>query len=165
MQREHLDARAARSKEAGFTLIELMMVIVIIAILVAVLTPVFVGATTRAKDRAMQTSLVNALKAAKSVAADKDDYTQATVTTLSTEAHEIKFVSSATAPSGQTTVSVAPLSTGYIVFGGQSKSGDCFYLADDMLGSGTLKAQMGGTGGCAADGAPLPGDPLWQKDW
>jgi prepilin-type N-terminal cleavage/methylation domain-containing protein len=165
MQREHLGARAARSNEAGFTLIELMMVIFIIAILIAVLTPVFLGATTRAKDRAMQTSLVSALKAARSVAADGDDYTQATVAQLTNEAHELKFVGSSTPPSGQTTVSVAPISAGYIVFGGLSKSGDCFYLADDTLGTGTLKAKMAGAGGCSADGAPLPGDALWKKDW
>jgi prepilin-type N-terminal cleavage/methylation domain-containing protein len=165
MHCEHLDARAARSNEAGFTLIELMMVVLIIAILIAVLTPVFLGATARAKDRAMQTSLVTALKAAKAVAADRDDYTQATLTTLSTEVQELKFVSSSTAPSGQTTVSVAPVSAGYIVFGGLSKSGDCFYIADDTLGTGTLKARMAGAGDCAADAAPLPGDALWKKDW
>src|SRR5262249_17508349 len=65
MQREHLGAREVHRHEQGFTLIELMMVVLIIAILVAVLVPVFLGASNRAKDRAMQSSLRNALIAAK----------------------------------------------------------------------------------------------------
>jgi type IV pilus assembly protein PilA len=165
MQREHLDARAARSNEAGFTLIELMMVILIIAILIAVLMPVFMGATERARDRATQSSLHNAVTAAKSVFSDKADYTQATPGTLTTQTGALTFVSAATAPSGQNTVSVAPVSASYIVFGGLSKSGECFYVADDASGTGTLYAKLGGAGGCAANSAPLPGDPAWQKTW
>ena len=64
--------------EAGFTLIELMMVVLIIAILIAVLIPTFVGAKQRAQDRAMQSSMRNALTAAKVVYSDHGDYTEAT---------------------------------------------------------------------------------------
>ncbi len=165
MEREHLDARAAQRNDAGFTLIELMMVIFIIAILIAVLMPVFIGATARARDRATQSSLHNAVTAAKSVFSDKADYTQATPGTLTTQTGALTFVSAATAPSGQNTISVAPVSASYIVFGGLSKSGDCFYAADDAAGTGTLYAKLGGAGGCAANSAPLPGDSAWQKTW
>jgi type IV pilus assembly protein PilA len=165
MDREHFGARAARRKDAGFTLIELMMVIFIIAILIAVLMPVFLGATARARDRAMQTSLRDAVTAAKSVFADKADYTQATPGTLTAQTGALTYVSAATAPSGQNTVSVGPISASYIVFGGLSKSGQCFYVADDASGPGTLYAKMGGAGGCAANSAPLPGDAAWQKSW
>jgi type IV pilus assembly protein PilA len=165
MEREHLDARADRRNDAGFTLIELMMVIFIIAILIAVLMPVFLGATSRARDRAMQSSLRNAVTAAKSVFADKADYTQATPGTLTTQTGALTYVGAATAPSGQNTVSVAPVSASYIVFGGLSKSGQCFYIADDASSTGTLYAKMGGAGGCAANSAPLPGDTAWQKAW
>jgi prepilin-type N-terminal cleavage/methylation domain-containing protein len=75
MEREHFDARATRRNDAGFTLIELMVVIFIIAILLAVLMPTFLGATKRANDRAMQANLRNAVTAAKSVFADNSDYT------------------------------------------------------------------------------------------
>ncbi len=165
MEREHLDARAVRSNEAGFTLIELMMVIFIIAILIAVLMPVFLGATSRARDRAMQSSLRNAVTSAKSVFADKADYTQATAGILTAQTGALTYVSAATAPSGQNTVSVAPASASYIVFGGLSKSGQCFYVSDDASGPGTLYAKLGGAGGCAANSAPLPGDTAWQKAW
>jgi type IV pilus assembly protein PilA len=165
MEREHLDARAARRNDAGFTLIELTMVIFIIAILIAVLTPVFLGATERARDRAMQSSLRNAVTAAKSVFADKADYTQATPGTLTVQTGALTYVTAGTAPSGQNTVSVAPVSASYIVFGGLSKSGSCFYIADDASGTGTLYAKLGGAGGCAANSAPLPGDAAWKNAW
>src|SRR5436309_3898163 len=147
MEREHFDARAAcRHEEEGFTLIELMMVVFIIAILIAVLMPVFVGATTRARDRATQSSLRNAVTAAKSVFSDKADYTQATAGTLTTQTGALTFVGSGTAPNGQNTVSVAPVNAGYIVFGGLSKSGSCFYVSDDASGLGTLYAKLAGAG-------------------
>jgi prepilin-type N-terminal cleavage/methylation domain-containing protein len=40
-----------RSGEAGFTLIELMVVVLIIAILIAIAIPTFLGARSRAQDR------------------------------------------------------------------------------------------------------------------
>jgi len=164
MQREHLGARGVSRNDEGFTLIELMMVVLIIAILIAVLLPVFEGATTRAKDRAMQSSLHDALTAAKSVYADKADYTLATPGALTTAAGALTFVNATTAPSGPDNVSVAPVSTSYIVLGGMSRSGECFYVADDST-TGTLFAKLAGAGGCAANGAPLPGDASWQKTW
>ena len=159
MQREHLGARGTERKESGFTLIELMMVIFIIGILIAVLMPVFYGATARAKDRATQSSLHDALTAAKSVFADKADYTQATTGALTQATGAITFVGSASSPNGQNTVSVDPVATSYLVLAAHSKAGSCFYLADDAAGTGTLYARLGGAGGCAAGGAPLPGDP------
>ena len=167
MRREHRGAREVHRHEQGFTLIELMMVVLIIAILVAVLVPVFLGASNRAKDRAMQSSLRNALIAAKTVYSDKADYTQAdpAALTTATGVGSLTFVDGSTAPSGQNNVSVAPVSANYIVFGGLSKSGSCFYLSDDASGSGTMYAKLGGTGGCAAGGAPLPNDPAWHKNW
>jgi type IV pilus assembly protein PilA len=49
------------SAEAGFTLIELMVVLLIIAILLAIAIPTFLGVTSSANDRAAQSNLTNAL--------------------------------------------------------------------------------------------------------
>ena len=68
-------ARVVGDSESGFTLLELMMVVLIIAILIAVLMPTFLGARDRANDRATQTSMRNALTAAKAVYVDNQDYT------------------------------------------------------------------------------------------
>ena len=165
MHREHIDARADRKTEHGFTLLELMMVILIIAILIAVLMPVFIGASNRAKDRAMQSNLSTAITAAKGIYTDKTDYTLATPAALTVEAGALNFVSSTTAPASQRAVSVNAVNSGYIVLGGQSKSGDCFYVSDDETTGTTLYARLGGAGGCAAAGAPLPGDTTWKTTW
>src|SRR5262249_1971468 len=132
------------------------------------LLPVFLGASSRAKDRASQSSLRNALTTAKSVFADKADYTQATTGALTAAVGvgSVTFVDAGTAPHGQNNISVDPVSANYIVFGGQSKTGSCFYVADDAgSGGATLYAKLGGAGGCAAGGAPLPGDPAWKTNW
>jgi prepilin-type N-terminal cleavage/methylation domain-containing protein len=68
-------ARAARATEveeggaaeAGFTLIELMVVLLIIAILLAIAIPTFLGVTGSASDRAAQSNLTNGLTEAKAI--------------------------------------------------------------------------------------------------
>jgi prepilin-type N-terminal cleavage/methylation domain-containing protein len=60
------EARAAELEnegglEGGFTLIELMVVLLIIAILLAIAIPTFLGVTGSAKDRAAQSTLTNVL--------------------------------------------------------------------------------------------------------
>jgi type IV pilus assembly protein PilA len=62
--------RITRQDEDGFTLIELMVVVLIIAILIAIAIPTFLGAQDRARDRGTQSDLRNALTAAKVAATD-----------------------------------------------------------------------------------------------
>ena len=62
--------RRRQEDEKGFTLIELMVVVLIIAILIAIAIPTFLGAQDRARDRAAQSDLRNAFTAAKSIATD-----------------------------------------------------------------------------------------------
>jgi type IV pilus assembly protein PilA len=66
--REHL------SKDEGFTLVELMVVVLIIAILIAIAIPTFLGARERAQDRAAQSSLRNALTAEKVFYTDEENF-------------------------------------------------------------------------------------------
>src|SRR5256885_16114226 len=67
--------RARRQSEEGFTLIELMVVVLIIAILLAIAIPTFLGARSRAQDRAAQSNLRNALTAEKTYYTDAQAYT------------------------------------------------------------------------------------------
>ena len=68
-----------RREDKGFTLIELMVVVLIIAILLAIAIPTFLGAQNKAKDRSAQSSARNALTNAKTIFADNGDYTDATI--------------------------------------------------------------------------------------
>ena len=64
----------SRDQEEGFTLIELMVVVLIIAILIAIAIPTFLGARQRAQDRAAQSDLRNGLTAEKTVYTDNQTY-------------------------------------------------------------------------------------------
>ncbi len=62
--------RRMANEDEGFTLIELMVVVLIIAILMAIAIPTFLGAQDRARDRGAQSNLRNAMTAAKTIATD-----------------------------------------------------------------------------------------------
>ena len=64
--------KSRRDDEEGFTLIELMVVVLIIAILIAIASPTFLGARERAQNRAAQSNLRNALTAEKTFFTDDE---------------------------------------------------------------------------------------------
>jgi type IV pilus assembly protein PilA len=66
-ERRAAEFEAEGSAEAGFTLIELMVVLLILAILLAIAIPTFLGVTGSANDRAAQSNLNTALTNAKSI--------------------------------------------------------------------------------------------------
>ena len=67
--------KSRRDDEEGFTLIELMVVVLIIAILIAIAIPTFLGARERAQNRAAQSNLRNALTAEKTFFTDDETFT------------------------------------------------------------------------------------------
>ena len=60
--------------ERGFTLVELMVVVLIIGVLLAIGVPSFLGARTRAQDRATQADLRTGLAAALTYFAEYQDW-------------------------------------------------------------------------------------------
>ena len=60
-ERQTAELEGMGEAEAGFTLIELMVVLLIIAILLAIAIPTFLGVTSSANDRAAQSNLTNAI--------------------------------------------------------------------------------------------------------
>lgn len=74
------------NKEEGFTLIELMVVVLIIAVLVAIAIPSFLGFRTSAQDRSSQTVLRNGVLSQKGYWTDTQGYasTEAALQTFET---------------------------------------------------------------------------------
>lgn len=129
-------SRSRAADERGFTVIELMIVVLIIAILIAIAVPTFAGARERANDRAAQSLLRHAL------AAEKIIYT-GSLRYVDDSSGEMTAVE----PGFQYDATLTPATPGRVAIGlnggdivylsAKSNSGTCFYLVDDAaVGTG-----------------------------
>ena len=159
--------RERGTSEDGFTLIELMVVVLIIAILLAIAIPTFLGARNRSNDRAAQSSLRNALTAAKVLFTDSQDYTSATVSALQAEDPGLDVVDSGTDSTAARTVSVLGDTAAVFYAAAFSKAGTCFYVMDDAAatGLGTTYGKAASAGGTGCDAAAAKAASPVSTDW
>lgn len=128
-----------RRNDDGFTLVELMVVVLIIAILIAVAIPTFLGARARAQDRAVQSNLRNSLSAAKVFYADADADYNLIVSDLTDVNAGLSYVPGLAPTRDQVGFLTANNIDGdpnqAILFVAQSRTGTWFCLWDEGSGS------------------------------
>ncbi len=167
--------------EAGFTLIELMVVLLIMAILLAIAIPTFLGVKSGAEDRAIQSSLTNALTSAKAGYASAGSYSTAAsaeVAYLSSAEPNLSFQTGVLASGNSNTISVSVGTDGEtIVLVGFSQSNNCWAVAevdtsgDTIMGDSTQGVKYAAwpqtTGStCNAALTALPtGATTWQTTY
>ena len=134
--------RDRRENEEGFTLIELMVVVLIIAILIAIAIPTFLGARDRANDRASQSDLRNGLVAAKVIFTDNSDYTAATSGALVGVEPSLTFGGTSTTDPGALSVATNDAT---VTMASLSATGTCFWIRDITQGTSAGTTYASGT--------------------
>jgi type IV pilus assembly protein PilA len=137
-------------EDAGFTLIELMVVLLILAILLAIAIPTFLGVTKSANDRAAQSNLNTAFVNAKAAFQQNSQAYAGSVAlaaSLVSAEPSLSFITGATqltTGTAQSTVSVTTASDGNaVIMAVLSKgTGNCWYLIDNTQGEGTGTANV-----------------------
>lgn len=115
--------------EHGFTLIELMTVILIIGVLVLLALPTFLGARTRAWDRATQSDIRNAFAAEKAYFADNLTYTTNPATMTSIEPAITYIDGDTPLATNVVYLHLHPIPN-EIYLSAMSESGTCWYLRE-----------------------------------
>ena len=127
--RERLD------KEEGFTLIELMVVVLIIAVLVAIAIPSFLGFRNRAQDRSAQADIRNTLLGEKAVWTDTGAFTETEADLKAFEPTLIVNTSAATDDGVFVDMSVAS-NDDAVCLVQASQSGNFFAIFEDSSATG-----------------------------
>ena len=171
MQRlnDRRDGAADLGEDAGFTLIELMVVLLILAILLAIAIPTFLGVTGGANDRAAQSNLNTALTTAKAAAANNNQsygsplsITGASGSFQSNEP-SLKWVTGAVSTQGPVSAYISTDGNGVVLATwSKNNKGTCFFAADNqaLVTPGTAPADAPYAG---ADAVPTAAGTVYAE--
>jgi type IV pilus assembly protein PilA len=158
-------------EDEGFTLIELMVVVLIIAILLAIAIPTFLGARGQANSRAAQSSLRNSLTAEQTYYTNNQAFQDTTVaadlTAIAAIEPNLTWVSTesaAPAPNSMYAEITTNATAGDTVFlQSYAKDGNCYtvYQTNGTVAAGNFGTGYAETkGACVAPAALTAGTPL-----
>ena len=158
--------------DSGFTLIELMVVLLILALLLAIAIPTFLGTSRSAKDRSAQQNLNTALVTSHTVFQTNDQsfalgtttqyssFPTFMATSLASEQPSIGFTTAASGSPSSVSVYVSAGGNG-IVLANRSSTGNCWYTIDNPRAISTTinsanKQRPYGTGTATATATTSP---------
>ena len=132
--------------EEGFTLIEMMVVLVNIGVLIAIAMPTFLGARNRAQNRAAQVNLRNTVINARTAYTDNVTFSGATTAGLALLDSSLTYIAAGT-PSAIGNNYAVSVATGAVngnpnqefAAARMSVTGTC-YTINDVLGTGGVGA-------------------------
>ena len=136
----------------GFTLIELMVVVLIIGILVAIALPTFIGARDRAENRAAEEDVRTGLVAALTFYADNGVYTGFDLTEAANAEPTLRWMTPGPPAAGQIDIEIA--SGQQLLLIGLSKTLTYVCLAQQgaspvtLTGKNTVYANINTVAGC-----------------
>jgi type IV pilus assembly protein PilA len=136
-ERQTAELECVGEAEAGFTLIELMVVLLIIAILLAIAIPTFLGVTSSANDRAAQSNLTNGLTEATAQYQSAGQSFSGVSANLVSSAPEYTWTAAGTGclTSQANCISVEPVDIATandqqgVILAAMSKTGTCWWVA------------------------------------
>ena len=140
LEARKLELGEGEGLEEGFTLIELMVVLLIIAILLAIAIPTFLGVTGGANDRSAQSNLNTALTTAKGAGTQNgQSYNTAgggsvniDVASLSANEPSIKFVGGPATGTGQVSVQFSADGNGVVLAALSKPTNTCWFAQDNL---------------------------------
>ncbi|MGC8626850.1 MAG: type IV pilin protein [Acidimicrobiales bacterium] len=158
-----------REDDNGFTLIELMVVVLIMGILMAIAIPTFLSTRGAAYDASAKSNATNAFTGEKAYYSDNLTFLDTTTTPkAATLDSSLPWATSATVTPGQVTAVAFSVGSGFtwaasaanipdngvLIMAEAKSTHDCFYIADaEDVGGSALIGYAESSGGCTAPSA------------